>query len=53
MAIGLNTPSIVIKAMSFAPKKKDLRGSDILPFPMRFIRLVSNLRKLSPALPFD
>ena len=53
MAIGLNPPSIVMKAISFAPKKKGLRGSDILPSPMRFISLVSNFRKISPALPFD
>ena len=31
MAIGLNPPSIFMRAISFAPKKKVLRGSGILP----------------------
>ena len=53
MAIGLNPPSIFMRAISFAPKKKGLSGSSILPSPMRFISLVSDFRKLSPALPFD
>ena len=53
MVIGLNPPSIFMRAISFAPKKKDLKGSGILPCPMRFISLVSDFRKLSPALPFD
>ena len=53
MAIGLNPPSIFMRAISFAPKKKDLRGLGILPSLMRFISLVSDFRKLSPALPFD
>ena len=44
MAIGLNPPSIFMRAISFAPKKKG---------PMRFISLVSDFRKISPALPFD
>ena len=34
-------------------KKKGLSGSGILPSPMRFISLVSDFRKLSPALPSD
>ena len=51
--IGLNPPSIFMRAISFAPKKKGLSGSGILPSPMRFISLVSDFRKLSPALPFD
>ena len=37
MAIGLNPPPIFMRAISFAPKKKGLRGSGILPSPMRFI----------------
>ena len=37
LAIGLNPPSIFMRAISFAPKKKGLRGSGILPFPVRFI----------------
>ena len=53
MAIGLNPPSIFMRAISFAPKKKGLRGSGILRSLMRFISLVSDFRKLSPALPFD
>ena len=55
MAIGLNPPSIFMRTISFAPKKKGLSGSGMLPlrFPMRFISLVSDFRKLSPALPFD
>ena len=53
MAIGLNPPSIFMRAISFVPKKKGLRGSGILPSPMRFISLVSHFRKLSPSLPFD
>ena len=53
MAFGFNTPSIFMRAISFAPKKKGLRGSGILPSPMRFISLVSDFRKLSPALTFD
>ena len=53
VAIGLNPPSIFMRALSLAPKKKGLRGSGILPCPMRFISLVSDFRKLSPALPFD
>ena len=53
MAIGLNPPSIFMRAISFAPKTKGLGGLGILPSPMRFISLVSNFRKLSPALPFD
>ena len=53
MAIGLNPPSIFMRAISFAPKKKGLRGSGILPSPKRFISLVSDFRKLSPPLPFD
>ena len=53
MAIGLNPPSIFMRATSFAPEKKGLRGSGILPSPMRFISLVSDFRKLTPALPFD
>ena len=35
------------------PKKKSLRGSGILPSPMKFISLARDFRKLSPALPFD
>ena len=54
MTIGLNPPSILMRAKSFAPKKKGLRSSVILLSPMRFISLVSDFRKLSPALPlFD
>ena len=53
MAIGLNPPSIFMRAISFAPKKKGLRGTAILPSPIRFINLVSDCRKLSPAMPFD
>ena len=53
MAIGLNPPSIFMRAISFAPKKKGLSGSGILPSPMRFISLVSDFRKLRPALRFD
>ena len=53
MAIGLNSPSIFMWAISFPPKKKGLRGSGILPSQKRFISLVSDFRKLSPALPFD
>ena len=53
MAIGLNTPSISMRAISFAPKKKDLRGSGILPSPMTLISLLTDFRKLSPALPFE
>ena len=53
MAIGLNPPSIFLRAISFAPKKKGLRDLGILPSPMRFISLVSDFRKLCPALPFD
>ena len=45
MAIGLNPPSIFMRAISFAPKKKGLRGSGVLPSPMRFISLVSDFRK--------
>ena len=50
MAISLNPPSIFMRAISFAPKKKDLRGSGNLPSPMRFISLESDFRKLGPAL---
>ena len=53
MAIGLNPPSIFMRAISFAPKKKGLNSSGTLPSPMRFISLVSYFRKLSLALPFD
>ena len=53
MAIGHNPPSIFMRAISFVPKKKALRGSGILPSPMRFISLVGDFRKLSSALPFD
>ena len=53
MAIGLNPPCIFMGAISIAPKKKGLRGSGILPSPMRFISLVSDFRELSPPLPFD
>ena len=53
MAIGLNRRSIFMRAVSFAPKKKGLRGSGILPSPMRFISLVSDFRKVSSALLFD
>ena len=53
MAIGLNPPSIFMRVISFAPKNKGLRGSGILPSPMRLISLVSDFRKLSLALPFD
>ena len=53
MAIGLNPPSIFMRAICFVPKKKGLRGSGILPSPLRFISLVSDFRKLSPTLPFD
>ena len=53
MAIGLNPPSNFMRATSFAPIKKGLRGSGILPSPMRFVNLVCDFRKLSPALPFD
>ena len=53
MTIGLSPPSIFMRAISFAPKKKGLRGLGILPSQMRFISLVSDFRKLSPALPFD
>ena len=52
MAVGLNPPSIFMRAIRFAPKKGP-RGSGILPSPMRFISSVSDFRKLSPALPFD
>ena len=37
MAIGLNPPSIFMRAISFEPKK-GLRGSGILPSPMRFMQ---------------
>ena len=37
MAIGLNPPSIFMRAIRFVPKNKGLRGSGILPSPMRFI----------------
>ena len=37
MAIGLNPPSIFIRAISFAPKKKGPWGLGILPSPRRFI----------------
>ena len=53
MAIGLNPPTNFLRAIRFTPKKKGLRGSDILPSPMRFIRLVGGFRKLSPAMPFN
>ena len=53
LAISLNPPTVFMRAISFAPKKKDLRGSGYLPTPMRFISLVSDFRILSPALPFD
>ena len=53
MDIGLNPPSIFMRAISFAPKNKSLRVSGILPSPMTFISLESDFRKLSPALPFD
>ena len=54
MAIGLYPPCIFMRAMSFVPKNKGLGGSKgILLSPMRFISLVSDFRKLSPALPFD
>ena len=53
MAIGLNLLSIFIRVISFAPKKKSLRGSGNSPSPLRLISLVSDFRKLSPALPFD
>ena len=53
MAIGLNLPSIFMRAISFAPKKKSLRSSGILPFPLRLVSLASNFKKLSPALPFN
>ena len=53
IAIGLNPPSIFMRAISFAPKKEGPRGLCVLPSPMRFISLASDFRKLSPALPFD
>ena len=53
MAIGLNPRSNFMRAISFALIKKGLRGSGILPSPMRFVSLVCDFRKLSPALPFD
>ena len=53
IAIGLNPPFIFLRAMSFAPKKRGLRGSGILLSLMTFISLVSDFRKISPALPFD
>ena len=52
MPIGLNPPSILMRARSFA-QKKGLRGLGNLPSPMRFISLASNFRKISPSLPFD
>ena len=53
IAIGLNPPSIFMRAISFAPRKKGLKASGILLSPMRFISLVSDFIKLSAALPFD
>ena len=53
MVIGLNPPSILMRAISFAPKTEGLRGLGILPSPMRFISQVSVFRKLSLAVPFD
>ena len=35
MPIGIKPPSIFMSAISFAPKKKGLRDSGILPSPMR------------------
>ena len=52
-AIGLNPPSNFMRAINFAPNNKGLRGSGILPSPMRFISLLSDFRKISPALLFD
>ena len=45
MAIGLNPPSIFIRAISFSPKKIGLKGLGILPSPMRFFSLLSDFRK--------
>ena len=47
-------PSVYLyEGDKFAPKKKGLSCSGILPSPMRFISLVSDFRKLSSALQFD
>ena len=46
-------PSVYLYEGDKLCSKKCLRGSGILPSPMRFIRLVSDFRKLSHALPFD
>ena len=43
-AIGHNPPSIFVRAISFAPKKKGLGGSGIFPSQMRLISLVSDFR---------
>ena len=53
ITIGLNPPSMIIRAISFASKIRGFRGLGILPSPMRFISLVSDIRKSSPALPFN
>ena len=51
MAIGHKPPSILTRAINFALKKKGL--SCPVPSPIRFRSLVSDFRKMSPALPFD
>ena len=45
MAISLNPPSIFMRAISFAPKKKGLSGSGILPSLMRFMSFSYQLKK--------
>ena len=44
MAISLNPRSIFMRAISFAPKKKGLRGSGILPSPMRLRKRFQKIR---------
>ena len=47
------TLRLLLRAIKSAPKKKVHKGSGILPSPLRFISLVRDLRKFSPAVPFD